>query len=99
MLKRDLAPQEAQLIIDIYCRAVKLVRQSGGQECELTGLVGDLTICHLTCCELDLPLLLDAPVVTFCHDTFGIMRFLDRSAEELTNNFRPRCEKREARAA
>ena len=53
----------------------------------------DITICHSEAREMKLEELLNAPLMDFAHDVFGINQHLDHGTHKLTDCFLPRYAK------
>lgn len=54
-------------------------------------LLMDLTACHANGCPLDLKGLLEAPLLDFSHDIYGIRKHINRDTGKLEGCFTPRC--------
>lgn len=86
-MKRNLSKEEYALCNQIAERAVK---ECGFDKC--TAYI-DITICHSEAREMKLEELLNAPLMDFAHDVFGINQHLDHNTHKLTDCFLPRYAK------
>ena len=86
-MKRNLTKEEYALCNKIAERAVKVC---GFDKC--TAYM-DITICHSEAREMKLEELLNAPLMDFAHDVFGINQHLDHDTHKLTDCFLPRYAK------
>lgn len=90
--KCKVSKQEDGYIASICDRAV-LEAKDLGVDTDRRTVMMDLTACHCLGCPLDLYGLLTAKVTDFCHDVFGINKYLDHDTGELTKLFVPRYAK------
>lgn len=82
-------PEETMTIHLIAKRAVKLAQQLEIR-LNLFELNMDITACHRNGNPLKLKELLNAKDTDFCHDVFGIRKYIDRTTGKLTQCFSPR---------
>lgn len=87
--KCKVSKHEDQIIFAIADRAV-LEAADLGVDIDRMTVAMDLLACHCCGCPLDLYGLLTAKLPDFCHDVFGINKYLDRETGELTECFLPR---------
>jgi hypothetical protein len=83
-------PVEADLIVKIADRALRMAKEVGTDLGTPLDLEMDLTATHCNGRELRLSDLLAAPEFDFVHDVWGIVNHLDRTTGALTRCFVPR---------
>lgn len=82
--------REHRIIHEIAEMAVRAA-QDYGFDYNLLDATMDLTACHANGMKLNLEKLLNAPEEDFCHDVFGIRRYIDRFTGKIDGCFVPRC--------
>lgn len=88
-IKWNVSRGEANLIVAIATRAVKLAKESD-IELNLLHVAMNVTACHANGCPLRLQDLLEADDFNFIHDIVGIDNYIDRTTGKLTGFFEPR---------
>ena len=88
----DVPRDEANLIVAIANRAVRLAKESG-IELDPQHVAMNITACHANGCPLRLQDLLEANDFNFSHDIVGIDNHIDRTTGQLTGCFLPRYAK------
>ena len=82
MINWNVTKEENDVIHKIAIRAKVMIMENDIER--------DITATHLNGCPLKLDDLLAADASDFCHDVFGIARFLDRETGKLGSYFVPR---------
>ena len=95
MINWNVTKEENDVIHKIAGRAKVMIMEndselSGRRRRDRRKIEMDITATHLNGCPLKLDDLLAADASDFCHDVFGIARFLDRETGKLGSYFVPR---------
>jgi uncharacterized protein DUF6874 len=85
ILNWHVSKEDGELLLKIAQRAA-----DGNTRLDTQAVLMDLTACHANGNPLRLKELLEAELLDFTHDVYGIMQHIDRSTGKLTDFFTPR---------
>lgn len=83
----EISREDHDLVVKIADRALRELRYYPDDK---RTLIMDLNACHSNACPLDFKGLLEAPLLDFSHDIYGIRQYINRDTGELKDFFTPR---------